>query len=256
MKKIFAILLATILCIMPLVSFAEEASDATEVVEGDNSTTEVETPTEGEILPPETVSEETSEEDAPTVEDEVKTITANIVAWIEEHSAEIGIIVTLIGYGIVMIKKLGTVIRSASTMNNNAITMATTSKDFMGNALTEMQTASGAVVQYDSRIAALLEAFKNTAEDKARLERELVEIKNYLQTSSQANIEFANELADLLALANIPNFKKEELGARHLAAIKAIIDAEARAEAEADNAAKMLLPAAIEEVKEDVGEEN
>lgn len=248
MKKIFAILLALMICTMPLVAFAEETTIDTEVVEGDDSTTEVETPTEGEISSP--IEEE------PDFDEVQKTISEMLVDWIEDHSAEIGIIVTLIGYGIVMIKKLGTVIRSASTMNNNAITMATTSKDFMGNALTEMQTASGAIVQYDSRITALLEAFKNTAEDKARLERELLEIKNYLQTSSQANIEFANELADLLALANIPNFKKEEIGARHLAAIKAILEAEAKAEAEADNAAKMLLPATTEEVKENVGKKD
>ena len=247
MKKIFAILVVLMLWVTPLVAFAEDEGEApvvTEGVEEDNSTTIEETPAEGENSPP-----------VETLETEVTAISDIIVGWIEEHTAELGIIVTLIGYGFVMIKKLGTVIKSAGVMNNNAITMAKTSTDFMGNALSQMQTASGAVVGYDTRILALLEAFKNTAEDKARLERELVEIKNYLQTSSKANIEFANELADLLALANIPNFKKEELGARHLTAVNSIIETAAKAEAEADAAAKMLLPATTEEVKEDVGEE-
>lgn len=243
MKRIFAILIVLMLWTMPLVAFAEDATFPTEEAEVDTSTTE-ETPTEGEISLP----EETTEE--------VTALTDTIVKWIEEHSAELGIIVTLIGYGIVMIKKLGTVLKSAGVMNNNAITIANTSTDFMGNALTEMKTASGAVVQYDSRILELLTAFKQTLEDRAMLERELVEIKNYLQTSSKSNLEFANEFAELLALANIPNYKKEEMGARHLAALNAIIDAEARAEAEADAAAKMLLPATVEEVKEDVGEES
>jgi hypothetical protein len=237
MKKIFAILLALMICTMPLVAFAEDAPIVTEGVEGENSTTVEETPTEGEISAPETVPEA-----LPTVEEEAKTVTDTIVKWIEAHSAELGIIVTLIGYGIVMIKKLGTVIKSASTMNNNAITMATTSKDFMGNALTEMQTASGAVVQYDSRIATLLEEFKYTAEDRARLETELLEIHKALKLAKEANVEFSNELADLIALANIPNFKKEEMGARHLAAVKAIAEADAKTE--------------TEEVKKDVGEEN
>ena len=83
---------------------------------------------------------------------------------------------------------------------------------------------------YDAKIVALLEAFKTTAEDKARLEKELVEIRNYLKTSTDANIEFANELGELLGLANIPNYKKEEIGARHLEAVKAIMEAEAKAE--------------------------
>lgn len=248
MKKIFAILLALMICTMPLVAFAEEAPIDTEVVEGDNSTTVEETPTDGEISPP--VDEE------PDFDEVQKTISEMLVDWIEEHSAEIGIIVTLIGYGIVMIKKFGTVIKSASTMNNNAITLAKNSESIMGQALSNIEGVSGAVTGYKTEIALLLEAFRNTVEDRSRLERELVEIKNYLKINADANVEFSNELSELLNLANIPNFKKEELGARHLAAIKAILEAEAKAEAEADNAVKMLLPATTEEVKENVGKED
>ena len=211
MKKILAILIALMICVMPLVAFAEDA----EVVEGDNSTTTEEVPTEGENSAP-----------TETPEEEVTTLTDTIVKWIEEHSAEIGIIVTLIGYGIVMIKKLGTVIKSAGTMNNNAISMAKTSTEFMGNALTEMQSASGAVTGYQTEIALLLETFRNTAEDKARLENELLEIHKALKLAKESNIEFSNELAELIALANIPNYKKEEMGARHLAAVNAITEAE------------------------------
>ena len=210
MKKILAILIALMICVMPLVAFAEDA----EVVEGDNSTTTEEVPTEGEISAP----DETPEE--------VTALTDTIVKWIEEHSAELGIIVTLIGYGIVMLKKLGTVIKSAGTMNNNAISMAKTSTEFMGNALTEMQSASGAVTGYQTEIALLLETFRNTAEDKARLENELLEIHKALKLAKESNIEFSNELAELIALANIPNYKKEEMGARHLAAVNAIAEAE------------------------------
>mgnify|MGYP002514089081 CR=1 FL=1 len=78
-------------------------------------------------------------------------------------------------------------------------------------------------------------------------EKEFVELKNYLKTSTDANIEFANELAELLGLANIPNHKKEEIGARHLEHVKAILEAEKKAEAAA--------VVSTEEVKEDVGEE-
>jgi hypothetical protein len=41
-----------------------------------------------------------------------------------------------------------------------------------------------------------------------------------------ANVEFANEVAELLILANIPNSRKDELYARHLAAVNAIQEAE------------------------------
>lgn len=282
MKKILAILCAMLIFALPVVAFAE-GEPADDIVQGEvEDTTEEEAPVEEEILPPETMPEETPEEvpeeipeetppveeppvetpkdeTAPTFEEEVEVeveiLTENITKWFEKNSALIGLIVTIIGYGIVMIKKLGTVVKSTGTLNNNAITISNNNTTLMGQALTSIENASGVVTGYETRIVALLEEFKNTAEDKARLERELVEIKSYLKTSTEANIEFANELAELLGLANIPNYKKEEIGARHLAAVKAIIEAEGKAEVEAENAAKMLLPATTEEVNEDVGEE-
>ena len=262
MKKILVFLLCLMLvCATPLVAFAEEAEVGdvtTGEVSGDISTPEDEMPVEGEILPPETMPEETPpvetpEEEAPTFEEEVEIeieiLTENIKKWFEDNSAFIGLIVTIIGYGIVSLKKLGTVIKTSSTMNNNTVTVAKSSNEAITQALNCMENASSAVTGYDERIAAMLEAFKTTAEDKARLEAELVEIKNYLKTSSKSNLEFADELAELLALANIPNYKKEEIGARHVAAKKEIIDAEAKAEAVA------MIPTTTEEVKENVGEE-
>lgn len=256
MKKIIALIICLMLICVPLVASAEdyEVGDVFtgEVLEGE-TTPEDETPTEEEIQPPVETPEETPPvetpptEEAPTFEEEVQTVTDNLVKWLEDNSALIGLIVTLIGYGIVTFKKLGTVIKSASTMNNNAITIAKNSKNVMDEALTSIQSASGAVTGYDARILALLEAYKTTAEDKARLEKELVEIKNYLKTSTDANIEFANELAELLGLANIPNYKKEEIGARHLTAVNAIMEAEAKAE---------VVMAETVEVKEDVGEKS
>jgi vacuolar-type H+-ATPase subunit I/STV1 len=164
--------------------------------------------------------------------------------------------VTLIGYGIVLFRKIKTIIKSAGTINNNAITIADKSSNFMSEALSNIEATSGVVKGYEERIVAVLEAFQKTLEDKKsleevnkRLETELVEIRNYLKTSTDANVEFANELAELLGLANIPNYKKEEIGARHLESVKAIIEAEKKAEAAA------ILPANTEEVKEDVGEE-
>jgi hypothetical protein len=253
MKKILAFILVLMLfCALPLVTYAE----GEEVSEG-NSAPEEEMPTEGEISPPESVPEE---EETPaeiaTEWDHIKNLfSENFKDWILSHLEEMFVIISLLMSYFYDKRKHKLLNRSMGTLNNNAVTVAKSSTDFMGDALAQMRDASGAVVQYDSSIKELLEAFKTTAEEKARLEREHVEIKNYLKIESESNREFANVLAELIALSNIPNYKKEELGSRHAKAIEAIIEAAAKAEAEADNAAKMLLPATTEEVKENVGEE-
>lgn len=252
MKKLIVGILCFMLLITPLSASAEEAAEG--VTEGETVGDEViDTPAEeiptdeeiegdGEVVLPDDVPT-----DDPTFEEEVEVVTDKIVKWLEDNSALLGMIVTLIGYGIVTFNRLSTIIKSASTMNNNAIAIAKNSKDVVDEALTSINSASGAVTNYDARIMALLEAFKTTAEDKARLEKEFVELKNYLKTSTDANIEFANELAELLGLANIPNHKKEEIGARHLEHVKAILEAEKKVEAAA--------VVSTEEVKEYVGEE-
>ncbi len=223
MKRfIFAIVLI-IFCVFSLciAAKAEEAVPIEETVTG------------GEVLP---------EESEPVWEDVKNTISDKIVNWILPHIEEISVIITLILSIIYNIRRNRALDKSVGTLNNNAITIAQSNAEAMSK-------ASGAVIGYQTDIKALLEAFKTTAEDKQRLEGELVEIKNYLHTATKSNLEFADELAELLGLANIPNYKKEEIGARHLAAKKDIIDAEAKAEALA------LLPASTEEVKENVGEE-
>ena len=253
MKKLIVGILCFMLIITPLSASAEEAAEG--VTEGETVGDEViDTPAEeiptdeeiegdGEVVVPDDVPTDDS-----TFEEEVEVVTDKIVKWLEDNSALLGMIVTLIGYGIVTFNRLSTVIKSASTMNNNAIAIAKNSKDVVDEALTSINSASGAVTNYDARIMALLEAFKTTAEDKARLEKEFVEIKNYLKISADANIEFANELAELLGLSNIPNFKKESIGAAHLERVKAILEAQKKAEA-------ATMPTSTEEANNDVGEE-
>lgn len=246
MKKIFALILCFMFIAVPISAYAENESE--------------ETITE-EILPEETVIPEENPTSAPEGDtgknwNEVKdTISGAFVKWVEPNLEEIGVVVTLIGYGIVLFKKLASVLKSLGIMNNNTITISKENANRMEQAMT-------AVTGYEERIKVLLEHYTSlaetlvqTAEDKKKLESELVEIKNYLKISADANIAFSNELASLIALANIPNYKKEELGSAHVMQVKAIIAAMEKAVSEADNAAKMLLPTTTEEVKEDVGEE-
>lgn len=233
MKKFILAIVCVIFCIFSL-GIAARAEEAIPVEE---------TVIVGEMSASET-------EEIATEWDHVKNLfSENAKDWILAHIEEISVVVTLIMTCFYNMRKSKLLNKSMGTLNNNAITVAEKSTSFMSQALTNIENASGAVTSYDTRILALLEAYKQTAEDKQKLETELVEIKNYLQTATKANLEFADELAELLGLANIPNYKKEEIGARHLAAKKNIIEAEAKAEAAA------LLPATTEEVMEDVGEE-
>ena len=253
MKKFFALILCLmLLCAMPLATFAEG-----EEVTEDTTVTEEETVLEqGEIIPEqeETVPEETEPAPAPEEEtgtdwNEIKdTLSGAFVEWIEPNIEEIGVVVTLVGYGIMLIKKFKNVLKSLGTMNNNTITISKENANLMEQAMASIESASGAVTAYDVKIAQILAAYQQTAEDKQRLEKVLFEVNNYLKTSTDANVEFANELAELLGLANIPNYKKEEIGARHLEKVKAIIEASKKAEAVA------LIPTNTEEVNEDDGE--
>lgn len=281
MKKIIAFILCLMVVCVPLTVSAEsdetEGAVVGEVIESDITTPGEETPTDGENSGGEDYEngdafegetpEETPEEKPPVVEtppvetppvetpptfeEEVEMVTEQIVVWLTANMEEIGVVITLIGYGIVLFTRIKTLIKSTGTINNNAITISKASSDAIAQALANIENTSGVVSAYDARITALLEAFKTTAEDKLRLEAELVEIKNYLKTSSQSNLEFADELAELLLLANIPNFKKDELGARHVAAKREIVNAEAKAEAMMVS----MMPTTTEEVKENVGEE-
>ena len=231
MKKLFTLILClTMLFLVPLSVSAEENAPETEM------------PTEGEILPP----ADTTTEEEPDWDEVKDTVSGTIKAWIIPHIEEISVILTLIASCFYNVRKHKLLNNSIGILNNNAITVAKESSNFMSQALTNIENTSGAVTNYDARIVALLDAYKTTAEDKLRLEKELVEIKNYLKINADANVEFANELAELLGLSNIPNYKKEEIGARHLTAVNAIIEAEAKAEvAMAEN----------EEVNTDAGEE-
>lgn len=152
----------------------------------------------------------------------IELISKKFEEWILPHLEEISVIITLILTAIYNFKRTKLLNQSMGTMNNNAVAIAEQNSNMMSKALINMENTSGAVIAYDTKIAQMLEAYQYAEEDKKRLEHELTEIKSYLKTATEANLEFSNELAELLNLANIPNFKKEEIGARHLAAVNAI----------------------------------
>lgn len=220
MKRIFAFIICLMLLLMPLSVSAEE-----------NYSPESESATESESA----LSTE-------VVEDDWATITGTIKEWIEPNLEEISVIVSLLGYGILLLNRFSSVLKSMGTMNNNNITISKNNANFMEQAVASMNNASGAVTAYDGRISETLDVFREmiethrvTVEEKKAVEKALVEMRGFLKICADANLEFSNELAELIALANIPNYKKEEFGARHVAAKEAILAVAAKTEAELVN---------------------
>ena len=218
MKKILAFILCVVLmCAMPIVVFAE------------NEAIEAETLPVVETLPVEEPTPETEPPDVtltPTPEEQAKVTTEKIVAWIYEQLEEISVIITLILTVFYQVRKHKVLNKSIGTLNNNAVTVAESSNTAINKALAEVQGVSAVVNGYKEEISALLTEVRANEEEKQQLKQALTEVTAHLKTAKLANVELANEVAELLVLANIPNSKKEELYSRHLAAVGAIADAE------------------------------
>jgi type I site-specific restriction endonuclease len=112
--------------------------------------------------------------------------------------------------------------KSIGTLNNNAVAVAENSSASINQALAQMSGSSAVVGEYTNSISSLLAEVRANAEEKKQLQTMLANVQYYLDTAKQANVEFSNELAELIVLSNIPNAKKDEFYARHRAAIDAL----------------------------------
>lgn len=195
MKRIFAFALCAFLlvCTFTIVGFAEEP-----------------------MLPE---VEETAEVSEPT-------ITESVVGYVKTHLEEISVIITLLLTIFYNARKHSVLNKTISTLNNNAINVATNSEASVKGAIAEVDRFAAAVVGFSDKIEGILSEFRANAEDKAKLAAIIEKFEGVLVTAKLANIELADEVAELLVLANIPNAKKEELYARHIAAVNAISEAE------------------------------
>lgn len=207
MKKILVfILCAMLIFALPVVAYAEEGGSATvepneEVTE--NLPSENETATEGEISPP--------EEDKP--------ITEIIVDCVKEKFPEIALLLASLAMTVLISHLKNKLTASMGVMNNNAITMATSSAEAIKTGLEKMSYMSSKFEEGMQMMSSLLEEIRKNAEEKDKVENMLHQVENYLKTAKLANVEFANELAELLNLSNIPNAKKDEMYARHTSAV-------------------------------------
>lgn len=194
MKKIIAFVCTILLVCALSVSVFAEGESVVVIETNANAVTNVptveETATAGEISGDRAMPEITTE---------------LIVGWVKGHFEEITVIISLILTAFYNIRKHKQINRSISATNKNAITVSENSDLAIRNAL-----------------VAMAEYKKVTEEEKQKLEQTLNDAMTYINASKLANIEFANELAELLTLANIPNSKKDELYSRHIAAVKMI----------------------------------
>ncbi len=226
MKKILAIVLCVMLvCMMSVVAFATEA----EVVEGDATLDEppVENP------PAETPTEDEKTE----AEIEAELTTDKIVNYLTEHLEEFSVILTMILTVFYQVRKHIELNKSIATMNNNTVSVAQNSANAIANTVSGMAGMTDTLNGYKAEMEKMLAEIRANEEEKRNMAAMLDKVNKHLETSKSANLEFSNELAELLVLANIPNSKKDELYSRHRAAVDALEAADKT------------------EVKEDVGEE-
>ncbi|MBE6662057.1 MAG: hypothetical protein E7606_02100 [Ruminococcaceae bacterium] len=151
-------------------------------------------------------------------------VAEQIMTYIQRNPEEISVIITLILTVLYQIRKHRALNKSILTLNNNAVAVAETSSGTMSG-------VSSTVTKYTDKMENLLTEVRANEEEKLKLAAALEASNKYLMTAKAANMEFANEVAELLVLANIPNSKKEELYARHRAAVSSIAELEAPLEA-------------------------
>lgn len=204
MKKFIAITMCMVILLLTffVTTSAEETTTMEEIVTEEVSVTE----SEHSWLPFE-----------PTVE--------GFKGYIDENAEEITVIFSIILYALYFAKYIKKVINAIVTTNNNTVAVSKNSEESMAG-------MSSVVTQYKEEMASMLAEIRRNHEERAQLETSLAEVSTYLKSTRLANKELGDEIAELLVLANIPNSKKDELYSRHLAAMKAIAEAEGVVEAE------------------------
>ena len=209
MKKIFALILcAMLICATPVMAYAEEVENATEVTE--NTSTE-EIVTESEISASE-----------PTIPDKI----VNFISENYEGSSFLSLAITIVVYTVFSVKKHKALNGSIGILNNNAIKVANDSTNTVIDVMGKAGEMAEVIKGYKEDFEAVITELRKTAEEKQSLEAMLGSVQKTIDTSKLAMKELADEMAELLVLANIPNSKKEELYARHRAAVDAIATAE------------------------------
>lgn len=147
-KIIFILLCVMLLCITPIVAFAE--GDTNEVVE----TTTTET----------------------TVEVEDEPITETILNYVKANIKDFSVIITLIATIIYEIRKHGKLNGSIGTLNNNAIAIVENSSKTIKAALDEMADMANVVNKFDNTLNNIESFMKSAKLATLELSNEVAEL--------------------------------------------------------------------------------
>ena len=163
--------------------------------------------------------------------------TADIKLWVQENWSPLSIYYALGGAVYYYLNDRKKLDKSIGTLNNNAVAVSENSSSAISQALASVQAMYDVVSGYKDEMARMLDVVRANEDEKHKLANTLTTVNKYLETTKAANIELANEVAELLVLANIPVSKKEELYSRHRAAVDAIAATE-KTEVNADDEQK------------------
>lgn len=206
----------------------DETPEETPPVE-DETPEEIPEDTPPEAEPPIEVTPEddtTGDSITDDIKSEAEVITAKIAKWLETNSLDITKLITYIAYGLVLVDKLRKVLKSMGTINNNSIAVSQKGDESMQKAAEALNNVNASLGDFKVALTDLMDKYEKTNEANAKLEARLEAMDVHLENSKRANVELSNEVAELLVLANIPNSKKDELYARHRAAVALIAEAD------------------------------
>lgn len=215
MKKILVLILcALLICAFAVVASAEDGSVSSEELNGAWT----------ENLPSEDVNAPESENSGS--ESIVTLYSDMLVEWAKNNVDKIVLVAVAIVTAVIERITVTKAKKAIGKSNNNAVAVSENSTLAIGSALTAVTNAASVVNGYKEEMAKLLAEVRANEEEKKELKQALSDASAFIKTAKLANVELANEVAELLVLANIPNSKKEELYSRHLAAVGAIAEAE------------------------------
>ena len=236
MKKllILFVTLALLLC-LPFTALATSE----ETIPDESAAPTAESSTESKIDGESAPEAPSSAEDQTQVpkEDDLIPVSDKIISFITEHygdSAIISFVITgIVGIAVYLKKNKG-LLAAIGVFNKNAITVAQNSDDSVKEASAKMEKAELKFSECFAAMQALMDEIRKTEGEKKALETLMKTVSERLERFKLADIELADEIAQLLNLSNLPTSVKDELYARHKASLALIEGANAEEVSEDD----------------------
>lgn len=222
MKKLIACIMIMLIAVgLTFTVFADGDTVGTDEDE-DLPVTVVETVAASEMV----AAPETDEQNNEELDEIVKTTSERIVSWCKKNYEEIWVIAWSLVVAIVIAARNKILDKSVKTLNNNAVSVSENSASAIKESNDQVLIAKAIMEEFKEKMASMLEEVRLSEDEKKALSEKLSEVTTLIKTAKLANKELADEVAELLVLANIPNAKKDELYARHRAAVAALTTAE------------------------------